>query len=158
MSRFGVEENEIVKKRSALIPSLRKQDIAGHEISGDGWALVGDAAALAEPITGEGIYYAIYSSWLLSECLKNGADYNQEWRTEFTQIIEEARISRTSYKFLNKTFMKFMLKRSELLRRLTGEHLAAYKSGRKNRIVFFMKLPIVAVQSLFSKPVKQKQV
>ena len=70
MNRFNVPENEIVKKRSALIPSLRKQDLKEHQISGENWALVGDAAALAEPITGEGIYYAVYSSWLFADCLK----------------------------------------------------------------------------------------
>ena len=30
-----------------------------REIAGERWALVGDAAALADPITGEGIYYAL---------------------------------------------------------------------------------------------------
>ena len=35
-----------------------------------GWALVGDAAALADPITGEGIYYALRSAELLAETLR----------------------------------------------------------------------------------------
>src|SRR4029450_8450212 len=32
-----------------------------REIAGPRWALVGDAAALADPITGEGIHYALRS-------------------------------------------------------------------------------------------------
>ena len=116
--------------------------------------MVGDAAALAEPITGEGIYYALYSSWLFAKCLRSGEDYNTRWRQEFQQIIQEAYISRTSYKFLNRGFMKFFLSRSEMLRRMTGEHLAAFKPGRTHRMKFFMSLPLIAVQALFSKPVK----
>jgi flavin-dependent dehydrogenase len=39
------------------------------EAAGDGFALVGDAAALADPITGEGIYYALRSSAILAKTL-----------------------------------------------------------------------------------------
>jgi flavin-dependent dehydrogenase len=39
------------------------------EIAGPGWALVGDAAALSDPITGEGIFYALRSAALLAETL-----------------------------------------------------------------------------------------
>jgi geranylgeranyl reductase family protein len=154
LARFNVSESEIIKKRSALIPSLQRSDLKEHQISGKNWALVGDAAALAEPITGEGIYYAIYSSWLFAECLRKKEDYNKCWRQEFRQIVQEAHISRTSYKFLNRSFMKFFLGRSEMLRRMTGEHLAAFKPGRTHRMKFFMSLPLIAVQAIFSKPVK----
>ena len=154
MARFNVSESAVEKKRSALIPSLRKQDLKLHEISGESWALVGDAAALAEPITGEGIYYAIYSSWLFADCLRKKEDYNKRWKSEFCQIVQEAYISRTSYKFLNRSFMKFFLKRSKLLRVMTGEHLAAFETGRTHRAKFFMSLPLIAIQALFSKPVK----
>ena len=39
------------------------------EIAGPSWALVGDAAALCDPITGEGIFYALRSATLLAETL-----------------------------------------------------------------------------------------
>jgi flavin-dependent dehydrogenase len=39
------------------------------EAAGDGYALVGDAAALADPITGEGISYALRSATLLAQTL-----------------------------------------------------------------------------------------
>ena len=154
MARFNIPKGEIVKKRSALIPSLRKSDLKSHKIAGENWALVGDAAALAEPITGEGIYYAIYSSWLLSECLRKEEDYNEKWRKTFKQIVEESRVSRTSYKFFNNFMMKFMFRRSSLLRKMTGQYLAAYKTGALYRTKFFISLPLIAFQSLISKPVK----
>jgi flavin-dependent dehydrogenase len=49
-------------------PSSRPESIL--EIAGDRWALVGDAAALADPITGEGIYYALRSALVLAETLR----------------------------------------------------------------------------------------
>jgi flavin-dependent dehydrogenase len=48
-------------------PSADPRDIL--EAAGEGYALVGDAAALADPITGEGIYYALRSAALLAETL-----------------------------------------------------------------------------------------
>ena len=48
-------------------PSVDPRDIL--EAAGDGFALVGDAAALADPITGEGIFYALRSAALLAETL-----------------------------------------------------------------------------------------
>jgi flavin-dependent dehydrogenase len=51
------------------IPSPSTQRASLLEIVGDGWALLGDAAALADPITGEGIYYALRSAGLLAETL-----------------------------------------------------------------------------------------
>lgn len=51
------------------IPSLSSDPRSLLEIAGPRWALVGDAAALADPITGEGIYYALRSAQILAECL-----------------------------------------------------------------------------------------
>lgn len=48
-------------------PSPRPSSIL--EIASDSWALVGDAAALCDPITGEGIFYALRSAALLAETL-----------------------------------------------------------------------------------------
>ena len=48
-------------------PSVDPRDIL--EAAGDGFALVGDAAALADPITGEGIFYALRSAALLAQTL-----------------------------------------------------------------------------------------
>jgi len=52
-----------------LIPSLPPVSVSRLKIAGPDWALAGDAAGLADPITGEGIYYAIRSAEVLAECL-----------------------------------------------------------------------------------------
>ncbi|MCM8538776.1 MAG: NAD(P)/FAD-dependent oxidoreductase [Lentisphaeraceae bacterium] len=152
LAKSDISEKDIISKRSALIPSLRKSDIRSHEISGKNWALVGDAAAMAEPITGEGIYYALRSARLLNKCLNEKLDYNSLWKKEFTQIVSESAVSRISYKIINLPLMKFFLRRSSLMRRMMGQYLAAFSNGKLHRLYFILCLPLVAVQSLFSKP------
>jgi flavin-dependent dehydrogenase len=52
------------------IPSPSTDPSSILEIAGDRWALVGDAAALADPVTGEGIHHALRSAELLAETLR----------------------------------------------------------------------------------------
>jgi flavin-dependent dehydrogenase len=52
------------------IPSPSTDPACLRESAGARWALVGDAAALADPVTGEGIYYALRSALLLAETLR----------------------------------------------------------------------------------------
>lgn len=54
------------------IPSPSADPRSILEIAGERWALVGDAAALADPITGEGIYYALRSAEVLADTLRAG--------------------------------------------------------------------------------------
>jgi flavin-dependent dehydrogenase len=53
------------------IPSPSADPASIREIAGDRWALVGDAAALSDPITGEGIYYALRSAEVLADVLRD---------------------------------------------------------------------------------------
>lgn len=53
-------------KYAHTIPSPSSDERSLLEIAGDRFALVGDAAALADPITGEGICYALRSARLLA--------------------------------------------------------------------------------------------
>ena len=56
------------------IPSLSEADLGRRRPAGDGWLLVGDAAGLVDPITREGIYYALASAELAAtSLLKDGA-------------------------------------------------------------------------------------
>jgi flavin-dependent dehydrogenase len=52
-----------------IIPSLTAETLRNSPISGDGWAMIGDAAGFVDPITGEGLYYALRSAELLSNAL-----------------------------------------------------------------------------------------
>lgn len=51
---------------SHLLPSLETNSWRRNRLSGEGWLAVGDAAGLCDPITGEGLYYALRSADLAS--------------------------------------------------------------------------------------------
>jgi flavin-dependent dehydrogenase len=51
---------------SHLLPSLETHSWRRNRMAGEGWLAVGDAAGLCDPITGEGLYYALRSADLAS--------------------------------------------------------------------------------------------
>ncbi len=55
------------------IPSLSSRDLDREHPSGAGWMLLGDAAGLVDPITREGIFFAMRSGQLAADAL-GGAD------------------------------------------------------------------------------------
>lgn len=68
---------------SHLLPALGPQSWNHLRLAGDGWAIAGDAGGLVDPLTGEGIYFAMRSGELAAESLVEGApaDYPQRvWR------------------------------------------------------------------------------
>src|SRR5689334_13447878 len=54
---------------SHLLPSLETKSWKSNRVAGEGWMAVGDAAGLVDPITGEGLYYAIRSGDLAAQAL-----------------------------------------------------------------------------------------
>lgn len=50
-----------------VIPLYHRGLLDHYRIEGDGWSLIGDAAGLADPLTGEGIYHAMRGARLLAE-------------------------------------------------------------------------------------------
>jgi flavin-dependent dehydrogenase len=89
------------RKFSHLLPSLAVESWGNLRLAGRGWALVGDAAGLVDPITGEGIYYAMRSGDLLAEALLEGVPelYPERVRNEFGRALTlGARLSRIFYR------------------------------------------------------------
>ena len=58
---------------SHLLPCLETPSWKQNRVAGDGWMAVGDAAGLVDPITGEGLYYAMRSADLATRTLLGGA-------------------------------------------------------------------------------------
>ena len=54
---------------SHLLPCLDTPSWKHNRVSGEGWMAVGDAAGLVDPITGEGLYYAIRSADLAAQAV-----------------------------------------------------------------------------------------
>ena len=77
---------------SHLLPSPTASFLRRAPVSGPGWAMIGDAAGLVDPITGEGLYYALRSADLLSRALIAGQPerYPQWLRHDFLPELETA--------------------------------------------------------------------
>jgi flavin-dependent dehydrogenase len=54
---------------SHLLPCLNADSWLSNRVAGEGWFAVGDAAGLVDPITGEGLYYALRSAELAARTL-----------------------------------------------------------------------------------------
>lgn len=86
---------------SHVLPSPQKQTLSARRVVGPNWALVGDAAAWVDPITGEGLFYALRSGDLLAGALiaKKPAEYPARIRKAFSGDLEFAtRIARRFYR------------------------------------------------------------
>ncbi len=74
-----------------MLPALESPGWRRNRVSGDGWLAVGDAGGLVDPITGEGLYYALRSSDLASQVILNesvapeakGSFYHQTINADF---------------------------------------------------------------------------
>jgi geranylgeranyl reductase family protein len=67
------------------IPSLAQGDFAREQPAGERWALAGDAAGLVDPLTREGIYFALRSGELIATALAGqdpGGTYTTALREE----------------------------------------------------------------------------
>src|SRR5271169_5436561 len=73
---------------SHLLPALETSAWKRNRVAGDGWLAVGDAAGLVDPITGEGLYYALRSADLAVESILARSDYRSALRHDFMSDLE----------------------------------------------------------------------
>ncbi|HXN22190.1 MAG TPA: NAD(P)/FAD-dependent oxidoreductase [Candidatus Dormibacteraeota bacterium] len=114
---------------SHVLPSPQPQTLSARRVVGENWALVGDAAAWVDPITGEGLYYALRSGDLLGQALAEGRpeEYPARVRADFSADLEFAtRVARRFYRgrFLGgavATRMIQFVQRSATFRELMGD-------------------------------------
>ena len=80
------------ERYAARIPGLADQTWDTRRACGEGWALLGDAAGFADPVTGEGIYYALRSAELFADAFIKGQpeEYEQRWRQDFGGELRRA--------------------------------------------------------------------
>jgi geranylgeranyl reductase family protein len=112
------------------IPSLASRDFDRLAVGGRGWCLAGDAAGLVDPITREGIYFALLSGeWaadgLMSDGGASGLRYAERVRDEIgTELAHAARFKAG---FFHPRFSRLMidaLGHSEGIRRVMADLVA----------------------------------
>ena len=76
------------------IPSLRAEDFEREQPAGPGWMLLGDAAGLVDPITREGIFFAMRSGQLAADAILASAAperaYSEQVRDELHSELRRA--------------------------------------------------------------------
>lgn len=80
------------ERYAARIPGLNDTTWDKRQACGEGWALLGDAAGFADPVTGEGIYYALRSAELFAESFlaDDPLSYERRWREDFGAELRRA--------------------------------------------------------------------
>ena len=80
------------ERYAARIPGLADKTWDTRRVCGEGWALLGDAAGFADPVTGEGIYYALRSAQLFADCYlaEHPQSYEVRWREDFGEELRRA--------------------------------------------------------------------
>jgi flavin-dependent dehydrogenase len=143
---------------SHVLPSLRAATLREAAVSGDGWALIGDAAGFVDPITGEGLFYALRSAELLSQALLAGhpASYPARLQEDFLPELEMA--AQVADRFYNGSWMgQAVIERmvqftdnSPRFRALMCDLFAGTQGYRDLRRRLYRTLPVMLAESLAS--------
>ena len=114
---------------SHVLPSPKERTLSDRAVVGRAWALCGDAAAWVDPLTGEGLFYAMRSGEILGRSIAEGCPekYPARVRASFSLELEfAARIVRRFYRgsFLGTavtTRMVQFLQRNAVFRQLLSD-------------------------------------
>ena len=138
-------------------PAQLKGEIRGHPVplnncfeepGVENILLVGDAARLVEPLTGEGIYFAVLSGSLAASAILTQGDhasiYNSLVKRHLRSIFRQARLARTVYfnKWINPYAMYKMKGNAKwckyFLELLSGEidYIEYFKNVLKDRAIY----------------------
>ena len=102
-----------VERYAARIPGLAAETLDSRRVCGADWALLGDAAGFADPVTGEGIYYALRSAEVFADCYLAGRveSYEGRWREDFGRELRRASQMRRRFygRFLGAPFTSRMI-------------------------------------------------
>jgi geranylgeranyl reductase family protein len=112
IARAGIADGARLEPYSWPIPSLPQADFESLQPAGPGWFLVGDAAGLVDPITREGIYFALASAAWAADAIASGP--NDSWRHYAIRVRDEiggelARAARLKHRFFRPHFTRLMI-------------------------------------------------
>ena len=143
---------------SHILPAFRAQTLDQMEVCGEGWMMIGDSAGLVDPITGEGLYYALRSAELCAEALL--AEHPEEYRARLDEeILPElklaARISQRFYtgQIFGESVLERMIsltQQSESIRDLMSDLFTGIQGYRDLRSRLLRIVPSLMAEGLAS--------
>ena len=111
VDRHALAPDARLDKYGWPIPSLTSADFQRERPAGDRWMLVGDAAGLVDPLTREGIFFALRSGRHAADALLAGASVASRYEARLRADIypELARAARLSRGFFHRGFVRLFL-------------------------------------------------
>ena len=107
----GIAEGATLEPYSWPIPSLSARDFDTLTLTGPRWALTGDAAGLVDPITREGIFFAIASGqWIADALIADDPAPAYTARVRDEAVSELARAARLKSRFFRPAFTGLMMR------------------------------------------------
>ena len=107
----GIAPGAQLESYSWPIPSLSARDFDVVELAGPRWAVVGDAAGLVDPITREGIFFALASGeWIADALQTDDAAPRYIARVRDEAIAELAHAARLKAGFFRPAFTGLMMR------------------------------------------------
>jgi geranylgeranyl reductase family protein len=121
-----------VERYSWPIPSLREATLATERVAGDRWMLLGDAAGMVDPITREGIYFALRSGDLAADSLIADRDPAHQYTERVAQEIHRELTCAAALKarFFRPRFMNLLVTALDTSPRI-GAVMADLVAGRQ---------------------------
>jgi geranylgeranyl reductase family protein len=151
LDRTGIASGATLEPYSWPIPSLDAIDFLNVPVAGPGWLTVGDAAGLVDPITREGIYFALESAVAAADALTaDGTGFERQYQDRIRADIGEdlARAARYKRGFFRPPFAALLvdaLRVSPGIRSVMADLVAGTQSyrGLKWRLLKTMELGLV---------------
>jgi flavin-dependent dehydrogenase len=111
IQRSGLAKDATLAPYSWPIPSLSERDIADERASGPRWMLVGDAAGLVDPITREGIFFALRSADAAAAAIVGSGNAARRYDTALRRLVypELARAARLKARFFEPRFLRLLV-------------------------------------------------
>ena len=137
----GIAAGARLEPYSWPIPSLSARDFEHLDVAGPRWCLLGDAAGLVDPITREGIYFALASGqWAADALLTRDPAGSYTSRVRDEAAPELARAARLKAGFFRPAFTGLMmraLQQSGGIRSVMADLIAGRQSyaGLKSRLL-----------------------
>lgn len=126
------------RRYSWPIPSLRVETLAQQTPGGDGWLLAGDAAGLVDPITREGIFFALTSGQMAAAAILEGGDPARRYTGQLRDSVyaELLLAAQLKARFFQPRFMGLLLsalRRSAAIRAVMSDLVAGEQPYRTLR-------------------------
>ena len=96
----------IMKRYSALLPTVTAESFFDLPSCGANWLLIGDAAGHVDPVIGEGIYYALESAKFAAQAItsRDIRSYDALWKDGYGQVLKERAAFKQKLSILTRTF------------------------------------------------------